>query len=106
MTSICAHCAASEPQAPIMNPPVLPENGLVAYYTCDEGGGTTLHDSSGSGNHGQIIGGCAFVKHGDGYALKLDGATGEIDVGDSPSLRISGDLTIEAVKGNRFDAPP
>ena len=79
-----------------MNPPVLPENGLVAYYTCDEGGGPTLHDSSGCGNHGTITGGCAFVKHGDGYALKLDGATGEIDAGDSPSLRISGDLTIEA----------
>ena len=52
------------------------DSGLVAYYTFDEGSGTTADDSSGSGNNGTLVNGptwnTADKKVGIG-ALSFDG---------------------------------
>ena len=42
------------------------EDGLVAYFTFNEGAGDTLHDQTGNGHHGIIMGGPSWV---DGYTL-------------------------------------
>ena len=36
--------------------------GLVAYYPFDEGSGAVVHDRSGNGNEGKILGGVKWAK--------------------------------------------
>jgi len=73
------------------NQPVVPTNGLIAYYPFD---GDVL-DYSGNGNHGDPQGGVAFVDGKIGSSVSLNGS-GKIEVSDSknmlapPNLSISG----------------
>jgi hypothetical protein len=55
------------------------EPGLVAYYRFDEGDGAVAKDAAGRGNDGTIHG-ATFVKHGDGYALQLDGEDDYVEI--------------------------
>jgi len=48
------------------------DDGLVGYWSFDEGGGSTAHDSSGHGHHGVIYGNPEFVPGASGTALELD----------------------------------
>jgi hypothetical protein len=69
--------------------------GLVAHYTFDEGAGTVLHDHSSHENHGQVHG-ATYVESPWGHALRFDGQDDYVNLGTSPSLDVTGDLTIEA----------
>jgi len=62
--------------------PEHPENGwllstynphIVAQWHMNEGGGSTVHDSSGNNNHGTTYGGAAWTNGIAGKALNLDG---------------------------------
>lgn len=47
--------------------------GLVAHYTFQEGGGDILHDRSGYNNHGTFVSDPAWAAGRTGYALDFDG---------------------------------
>ena len=61
------------------------EEGLVAHYRFDEGKGAEAGDASGRGNNA-VIHGAKFVRHGQGYALKLDGEDDYLDGGARPDF--------------------
>ena len=61
------------------------ESGLVGSWHMNEGSGTTVSDSSGDSNNG------VYKKS----ALMFDGSGGYVDVPNSTSLQITGDMTIE-----------
>ncbi len=73
----------------------IAEPPLLAQWSCDDGSGTVLSDSSGNGNHGAISG-AMFVPQGSGYALSLDGRDDYVDCGESQAIGIGGPLSIEA----------
>ena len=58
------------------------ESGLVAYYPFD---GDAL-DASGNGNDGATYGGASYVGGVDGQGIRLDGATGYIDLVENTNL--------------------
>lgn len=62
------------------------DKGLVAYYDFEEGASTKLHDRSGNGNDGKIIGGAKWVAGPYGTALEFDGKDDYVDCGASESL--------------------
>ncbi len=68
---------------------------LAAHWRFDEGEGEVLHDSSGNHNDGAIKG-AEWVKNGDGFALKFDGAQDCVDCGAGPSLDIRDRISITA----------
>lgn len=70
------------------------DDGLVADYTFSEGSGSLLKDSSGNGNDGKIQG-AEWVKVENGYALKFDGDDDCVDCGDTPSLNLKDQLSLE-----------
>jgi hypothetical protein len=69
-------------------------SGLVAYYTFDDGPGTTLTDSSGNNFHGQLVNmdDASRIAGPIGGAFRFDGSDDYIVVGHDPML----DLTTEA----------
>jgi len=69
------------------------DEGLVACYNFDEGSGDILKDVSGNGNDGRISG-AEYVRRGDGYALRFDGATSYVDCGQGPSLDLEEAVTV------------
>ena len=75
---------------------------LAAHYTLDEGVGTTLHDSSGNGHDGKIVG--AQWVAGDPPSLRFSGRGDYVDFGDGGGLKIPGDSTVLAWV--RLDASP
>jgi len=70
------------------------EEGLVACYRFDGGQGTTLHDRSGHGNHGNIHG-ASWVPSGSGFALRFDGLDDYVDCGSRPSLNVFKAVSLE-----------
>ena len=71
------------------------EEGLVAYYPFDEGAGAVLHDRSGNGNDGKILG-AKWGKAGSDFALEFDGVDDYVDFGAPKGLDITGPVTLEA----------
>ena len=72
------------------------DEGLVAYYTFDEGSGEIARDGSGEG-HDAKLHGARFVKMKEGCALEFDGKDDYVDAGsDAALVGITGDLTLEA----------
>jgi len=63
-------------------PPVT--DGLVAYWSLDEGTGTTIHDSIGTNDGG--VNGAQWVTGIAGNALSFDGGN-SVEIPDSPGLR-------------------
>ncbi len=60
-------------------PPPPPTEGLLAYYSLDEGsGGTVAWDSSGNGHHGTLVNGAQWF---EGMAVEFDGQNDYIDLG-------------------------
>lgn len=70
------------------------EEGLVLYYTFDEGDGSVAYDKSGNNNNGKIEG-AEYVKQKEGYALEFNGATNRVIVENAPSLDITEAITVE-----------
>jgi len=68
------------------------DEGLVAYYSFDEGEGNVLHDLSGNGNDGTIYG-AKWVDGKYGKALSFDGRDDYVEIPDDNSL----DLTTMSV---------
>jgi hypothetical protein len=74
------------------------EENIVAAWTFDEGSGVDIHDVSGNGNDGLLIGGAQWVDGKFGDALDFDGATGYIEIPFDESMRVinQGDFTLAA----------
>jgi len=62
------------------NPPIPLDDGLVGYWSFNEGSGTIAHDYSGNGNDGTINGGATWVAGISGYALSFDGFNDYLDL--------------------------
>src|SRR5262245_2135547 len=81
---------------PPSTPPVPPKDGLIAYYTFDEGSGVDLKDSSGNANNGKVVQGniIASPDHPTppwvmgvwGKGLRFDGTDDWVRVPSSMSL--------------------
>ena len=98
-TAVCAAADVVGKHGPV------DKTGLVAHYTFDEGEGTVLNDHSGHENHGKIRG-AAYVESPWGHALRFDGRDDYVNLGTSPSLDVTGDLTIEVwLKTDFHDLP-
>jgi Concanavalin A-like lectin/glucanases superfamily/Immunoglobulin domain/Lectin C-type domain/Chitobiase/beta-hexosaminidase C-terminal domain len=67
-----------------------PPTGLVSWWRAE---GNTL-DQAG-GNNGTLSGGTTFINGEVGQAFSFNGTNGYLEVPDSPSLRLSNELTIE-----------
>jgi hypothetical protein len=65
--------------------------GLVGYWTFDEGNGTTTKDLSGYGNDGTLVNGPTWVTGKIGSALSLDGSNDYVNI---PSKIFSFPMTI------------
>jgi len=89
-----------------------PTQGLVGYWTFDgpDISGTRAKDSSGLGNHGTLKSsdGNSYPKEITGkvgQALRFNGTTNSVDVGNPSTLQITGSLTVLAwIKLNDFNA--
>lgn len=67
----------------------------TAVFTFDDGGGSTVADSSGNGNAATLHGGAAFTSAGRvNGAITLDGSTGYLDATSSSDLQTSGAVTV------------
>ena len=65
------------------------ESSLAAYWTFDEGAGTTAGDSSGNGNTGSLINSPSWVNGKFGKALDYVAAQQQsVSVADAPSLNL------------------
>jgi hypothetical protein len=73
---------------------------LVGHWTLDDGSGTTVADISGNDNHGTIVNNPTWIAGVSGGALEfhglgVSGGGGDyIDCGHSPSLDITGPISI------------
>ena len=73
------------------------DKDLVAEYLFDKGPSELVKDSSGHGNDGKIVGDVQYVKaeSGNGYALRFNSGQAYVDCGDTPSLDLRKEATIE-----------
>jgi len=70
--------------------------GTVGYWKFDEGYGNLAYDSSGFNNTGTLQNGASWTNNSiSGYAIQFDGVNDHISVTNSPSLNITGNLTIQ-----------
>jgi len=78
------------------------DDGLVAYYTFDEGTGEVVSDLSGKANHGKVIG-AKFAKVKGGCVLEFDGIDDMVDCGPCESMGITNAVTVSAwVRSDRL----
>src|SRR5262245_28160867 len=68
---------------------------LVAAYSFNEGTGTTVADSSGTGNNGTLSNTTWTPSGKFGHALVFNGNS-LVNIPDSPSLRLTNGMTLEA----------
>ena len=72
-----------------------PAEHLVGAWSFDEASGTTVSDSSGHGNDGEIDGAQRTSAGLYGSALAFDGTGASVTVPDSPSLDLTAGATVE-----------
>jgi hypothetical protein len=70
-------------------------NGLVGYWSLDEGSGYVAHDTSGNGNNGNLVGTPSWVNGVNGTAVHFDGVDQYIEVPNSNTLN-NANFTIAA----------
>ncbi len=66
-----------------------PNNGLVGYWSMNEGTGTSAGDASGNNNTGTLTNGPTWVSGRLGQAVNFDGVNDYITMGDQSSLEIN-----------------
>jgi len=71
------------------------DDGLVGYWSFDEGSGATVYDYSGYGNHGTRHG-TSWVEGASGNALWFNGSDDYVSVPDHPIFDPGGAITISA----------
>jgi hypothetical protein len=71
-------------------------SGLVAAYGFNETSGSSVTDSSGSGNTGTISGATRTASGRFGRALSFDGVNDRVNINDSKSLDLTTGMTIAA----------
>jgi hypothetical protein len=76
--------------------PARAATGLVAAYGFNQGSGTAVTDSSGTGNNGSTSGTTWNAAGRFGPALSFNGTTASVTVPDSTSLDLSTGMTLEA----------
>ena len=84
------------PIATATTPTIPPTASLVAAYSFNEGTGTTVADASGTGNVGTIGTATWSTLGKNGSALSFNGTTARVTVPDSPTLRLTSAMTLEA----------
>ena len=72
---------------------LIVDDNTVALWHMDEGSDDTIYDTTLNNNDG-ILNGPTWTSGKIGSALSFDGVDDYVDVSDSSSLRITGDLTI------------
>lgn len=81
-------------------------SGRVAYWSFDEGSGTTAADSSGNGNTGTLENGPQWVAGMLKTGLGFDGSNDHVSISSSPSLDVSGNqVSIEFWMKPTVDLP-
>jgi len=70
--------------------------GLAGYWSFDEGGGSIARDASGNNNHGTLANGPKWTQGKNGSALQFDGKDDYVNCGNSSSLDITDEITVEA----------
>jgi len=78
---------------PLVNPVVIPGGGEWLF---DADTTTTIVDTSGNGNDGQLNGTVIRVAGVKGSALSFNGGTGSVVIADAPSLDISSTISMAA----------
>ncbi|AQZ67377.1 hypothetical protein BKM31_43255 [[Actinomadura] parvosata subsp. kistnae] len=86
--------SSAEVSATVTTPPANP--GLVAAYGMNENAGSTLADSSPSGNTGTLANTTWTGTGKYGPALSFNGTSSWVTVNDSASLRLTNGMTLEA----------
>ena len=76
------------------------QNGLVGYWSFNEGTGNAAMDSSGNGNTGMLLNGPSWSSGKSGLALALDGANDYVEVSHAQSLNLSSALTVSVWVNN------
>ncbi|WP_336209801.1 LamG-like jellyroll fold domain-containing protein [Nonomuraea sp. LPB2021202275-12-8] len=76
--------------------PATATPGLVAAYGMNEGSGSVAGDSSGSGNPGTATATSWTPSGKYGQALSFNGSSSWVTVADSPELRLTTGMTLEA----------
>ncbi|MCW1310070.1 MAG: DUF2341 domain-containing protein, partial [Candidatus Nanoarchaeia archaeon] len=71
-------------------------DGLKASWNFDEGGGSSVFDSSGNSNNGTLYNGVTWTAGKFGSALNFDGVNDYVLVQDSETLRVTDDFSFEA----------
>src|SRR4051812_47888074 len=87
IASIALFCAPATARA---------QSGLVAAYSFDEGAGTTVSDASGNGGTGTIANATWTTAGKFGQALVFNGTSSRVTIPDSPALRLTTAMTLEA----------
>ncbi len=72
------------------------EDGLVAYWSFDEGNGKTATDVTGNGHDGEFKGTPKWVAGKFGTALEFDGVKDHVAVADNNALDIQENITLMA----------
>ena len=79
---------------PTPTPTPTPQSNPVSWYKLDESSGTTATDSSGNNNTGTLVNGPVWTSGKLNGALQFDGTNDYVRAANSPSLAISGAITM------------
>jgi hypothetical protein len=79
-----------------VNAPPAAGSGPIAHWRLDENTGTTAADAAGGDNPGTLTNGPLWTTGRIGSALSFDGINDSVSVPDSPSLDLTGALTLSA----------
>ncbi len=79
----------------VSNTPPQP-GAVLAGYAFDEGSGTVAADASGRGLTGTLTGGASWGPGKYGTAVRLNGNNQYVALGEPPTLRLTGSMTVSA----------
>jgi len=83
--------------SPIFTYAAVPTDGLVGYWSFDEGTGTVAGDYSGNGNDGTLQGSMTesdWISGKHGTALYVDGVDDYVDIGDVGLTQTQGTINV------------